>query len=104
MEDRGPIVQRWTGDPPAQEALLGLYRAEQLQPYAWSNSPNDTYAPHEHSYEKVLRVVRGSIRFDLPEGGESIHLASGDTLLLPPGIVHSAIVGPEGVTCLEARR
>jgi quercetin dioxygenase-like cupin family protein len=104
MENGGPIVQRWTGDPPAQEALLDLYRAEQLQPYAWSNGPNDTYAPHEHNYEKVLRVVRGSIRFYLPERGESIDLSAGDTLVLSARIVHSAIVGPEGVTCLEARR
>jgi quercetin dioxygenase-like cupin family protein len=99
-----PVVRRWTGAPPTEDALLALYRAEGLQPYSWSNGPHDTYAPHEHGYEKVLRAVRGSIRFDLPERGKSVELQAGDTLILPAGVVHSAIVGPAGVTCLEAHR
>jgi quercetin dioxygenase-like cupin family protein len=52
----------------------------------------------------VLYCTRGSIRFDLPESGESFDLNAGDRLDIPPGTTHSAIVGPDGVTCLEAAR
>jgi len=48
--------------------------------------------------------VRGSIRFDLPASGESFELRPGDRLDIPPGTHHSAVVGPEGVTCVEAAR
>lgn len=104
MSDAVPTVQRWDGPPPAEDAIRQRYAAEGLQPYAWGNGPYDTYPVHDHGYEKVLRVVRGSIRFDLPLRGESIELGPGDTLILPAGIAHAAVVGPEGVTCLEARR
>ena len=90
--------------PPTEEALLALYWAERLRPYSWSNGPHHTYALHEHGYEKVLRAVRGSIRFDLPERSESVELQAGDTLVLPAGVVHGAVVGPQGVTCMEAHR
>jgi quercetin dioxygenase-like cupin family protein len=75
-----------------------------LQSYAWGNEPHDTYAIHQHGYEKVLRVVQGSIRFDLPQHGEAIDLGPGDILILRAGVAHIAIVGPEGVMCLEAHR
>ena len=38
-------------------------RAEASGCYAWSNGPGDRYAPHTHSYEKVLYCVDGSITF-----------------------------------------
>jgi uncharacterized protein YjlB len=77
-------------------------RAEGLQPGSWSNGPNDRYAPHDHGYDKVLVVAAGSIRFGLPDRGEAIDLGLGDRLDLPAGTRHDAIVGPDGVTCLEA--
>ena len=66
------------------------------------NGPGDRYAPHEHGYDKVLVVAAGSIRFGLPGRGETVDLEVGDRLDLPAGTVHDAIVGPDGVTCLEA--
>ena len=104
MSDAEPTVQRWRGPPPTEAELRRLYQAEGLQPYAWSNGPHDTYAAHDHPYLKVLRVVQGGIHFDVPRHGESIVLGPGDTLTLPAGVTHSAIVGPQGVTCLEAHR
>ena len=77
-------------------------RAEGLDPGAWSNGPGDRYAAHEHGYDKVLVCERGSIRFGLPARGEAVDLAEGDRLDLPAGTQHDAIVGAEGVTCLEA--
>jgi uncharacterized protein YjlB len=77
-------------------------RAEGLDPSPWSNGPGDRYAAHEHGYDKVIAVERGSIVFGLPATGQSIELFVGDRLELPAGTSHDAVVGPMGVTCLEA--
>ena len=73
---------------------------EGLEPGTWSNGPGDRYASHDHTYDKVIVVAAGSIRFGLATG--SIDLAAGDRLELPAGTAHDALVGPDGVTCLEA--
>jgi uncharacterized protein YjlB len=80
----------------------GRLRDEGLDPSAWSNGPGDRYAPHEHAYDKVIVVERGSIRFGLPATAQSIDLEDGDRLELPAGTQHDAAVGIDGVTCLEA--
>lgn len=77
-------------------------RAEGLDPGSWSNGPGDRYAAHEHGYDKVIVVARGSIRFGLTDEGRFVDLAAGDRLELPAGTRHDAVVGPAGVTCLEA--
>jgi len=59
---------------------------------------------HTHSFNKVVYVVRGSITFGLPDSGEQVTLNLGDQLNLPAGVVHNAIVGSDGVVCLEAHR
>lgn len=94
-----------TSEPPAStEALEALLREEGLRPSRWSNRPGDRYPAHSHSYHKVLYCVRGGISFDLPDTSQSFELARGDRLDIPPGVRHSAIVGPLGVTCVEAGR
>jgi quercetin dioxygenase-like cupin family protein len=77
-------------------------RAEGLVAGSWSNGPGDRYAAHVHDYDKVIVVASGSIRFGLVGGGETVDLAVGDRLDLPAGTHHDAIVGPDGVVCLEA--
>jgi quercetin dioxygenase-like cupin family protein len=77
-------------------------RAEGLAPGSWSNGPGDRYGAHDHDYDKVIVVERGSIRFGLVAAGESVELAAGDRLDLAAGTRHDAVVGPGGVTCLEA--
>ena len=95
-------VTRWSGAlPPTRAELFDLCAAEGLQPYQWANAPYDEYAEHVHTYHKVLYVVQGSITFWLPQGDTQITLNAGDRLDLPPHVPHSAVVGPEGVTCLE---
>lgn len=44
----------------------------------------------------------GSITFRLPD--EAVLLEAGDGFELPPGTRHSAVVGAQGCTCLEAHR
>jgi dTDP-4-dehydrorhamnose 3,5-epimerase-like enzyme len=104
-------IIRWQeATPPQEQALRRRMQQEGLSPHSWSNGPGDTYAVHSHNYEKVLYCVRGSIRFVLPdqrdESGkvQAVDLAPGDGMILPAGVRHSAQVGDEGVTCIEAPR
>lgn len=101
-------IIRWSETtPPTEHGLHKRMRVEGLSPYGWSNAPGDTYAVHSHSYEKVLYCACGSIRFALPDepaGQRFVDLMPGDCMILPPGVRHSAVVGPHGVTCLEATR
>jgi quercetin dioxygenase-like cupin family protein len=88
----------------SQPDLMEKLRAEAEGCYSWSNGPHDRYAPHSHSYEKVLYCVDGSITFVLEKTGERLLLRAGDRMVLAPGTIHSAEVGPHGVTCIEGRR
>jgi quercetin dioxygenase-like cupin family protein len=100
-----PTVTPWPHEaPPTEQALDELLRGEGLAPRWWSNGPGDRYAAHDHSYHKVLYCARGSIRFVLGGTGEEIDLSPGDRLDLPPATSHAAVVGPGGVTCVEAAR
>ena len=90
---------------PQEQDLRRRMQEQGLSPYCWSNAPDDYYAVHSHSYEKVLYCVRGSIRFTLhnqSNGTRELDLTPGDCMILSAGIRHSAQVGPQGVTCLEA--
>jgi uncharacterized protein YjlB len=88
-----------TGEGADVEARL---MAEGLDPGRWSNGPNDRYAAHEHAYDKVLVVSAGTIAFYLAAQRDAVSLTPGDRLDLPAGTSHAALVGPTGVTCLEA--
>ena len=102
-EPRGPQLTRWTGaEPPTEQAIERIFREARLSPSRWSNGPGDRYAAHSHSYHKVLYCVRGSIRFLCGPAEEPLDLAPGDRLDIPAGLPHSAIVGPQGVACMEA--
>jgi hypothetical protein len=76
--------------------------SEGLLASPWSNVPGDRYGAHRHDYDKVLVAASGSITFDLPELQEHIDLQAGDRLDLPASTLHGALVGADGVTCLEA--
>jgi uncharacterized protein YjlB len=84
--------------------LARRLREEGLDPGTWGNGPGDVYGAHAHGYDKVLVCAAGSITFGLPRLGEHVELAEGDRLDLPAGTEHDAVVGPAGVTCLEAHR
>jgi uncharacterized protein YjlB len=91
-------------DPMATDKARLVERlwTEGWRPTPWSNGPGDQYEAHEHAYDKVLVVAAGSVRFGLPGVGTTVELGVGDRLDLPAGTSHDAIVGPAGVTCLEA--
>jgi uncharacterized protein YjlB len=98
-------IIRWAEEKLPDEAeLRSMLADEDLHPYVWSNGPGDVYGAHSHSYHKVIYVVRGSISFGLPDSGDKVTLNSGDRLELPAGVTHNAVVGQQGVACLEAHR
>ena len=100
-----PQVTPWADSTTPTESTLWQIMAEEgLSPYSWSNGPHDIYAAHTHGYDKVIYVVRGSITFGLPELGKNLMLNAGDRLDLPAGVVHEAVVGSQGVVCLESHK
>ena len=102
--DRVEVI-RWPNEQPPDESMLRRILAdEDLHPYMWSNGPGDVYGAHSHSYHKVIYVVRGSITFGLPDSGDEVTLNAGDRLELPTAVAHNAVVGNQGVACLEAHR
>lgn len=86
------------------DELMSRLRGEASGCHSWSNGPGDTYAAHDHAYEKVLYCVDGSIDFILEESGRTIALGAGDRMVLPAHTMHSAVVGSDGCTCIEGRR
>jgi len=102
--DRVEVI-RWPNEQSPNEKLLrSILADEDLHPYVWSNGSGDVYGAHSHSYHKVIYVVRGSITFGLPDSGDEVTLNKGDRLELPAGVTHDAVVGNQGVACLEAHR
>jgi quercetin dioxygenase-like cupin family protein len=88
----------------SQTDLMTRLRSEATGCYSWSNGPGDRYAPHSHTYEKVLYCVDGSIAFNLEAEGRMLELEAGDRMVLPAGTIHSAVVGPSGCSCIEGKR
>lgn len=87
---------------PSVELLSARMASAGWPAQAWGNGPGDRYAVHEHAYDKVIVTAAGSISFTLPGTGTTLELVAGDRLDLPAGTAHGAVVGPDGVTCLEA--
>jgi quercetin dioxygenase-like cupin family protein len=93
----------WSGgSQPSEGEVKALLAQEGLSGYRWSNGPGDRYAAHSHSYTKVLYCLQGEISFHLE--GATVDLQPGDRLEVAAGVVHSAHVGPQGVSCFEAAK
>ena len=98
-----PLLTPWADSVlPTESTLMRLCADEGLSPSPWSDGPHAVYSSHTHAFDKVIYVLRGSITFGLPELGKQLTLKAGDRLDLPANTVHNALVGPQGVTCLEA--
>ena len=95
-----PLEPGEAGVQAARERL----EAAGVEPYAWSNGPRDRYGAHEHPTTKLLICAEGSITFLVGSDEQPVELSAGDGLVLPAGTRHSAVVGPDGCTCLEGHR
>ena len=85
-----------------ESSLFNQLVREGLHPTRWDNGPHAVYGVHDHPYGKILLVVSGGITFSIEGGKRVVPMRPGDRLTLPPRTPHSAVVGPEGVVCLEA--
>jgi quercetin dioxygenase-like cupin family protein len=89
-------------EPPAEATLHARLAHDGFDAFAWTDSPNATYAAHSHDHDESLWVVAGEITFGT--AGGSFRLRAGDRLMLPAGTVHTAEVGPDGATYLIGQR
>jgi quercetin dioxygenase-like cupin family protein len=56
---------------------------------AWTTlEPGHTPYPHAHSYEQIVYVVSGRLRFTV--GSDMTEMTSGDMLVVPPNVQHFA--------------
>ena len=85
-----------------EEEIVNFFGARGLTHGRWSNGPGEVYGIHSHSYRKTLFCLDGSITFSLPDASHEVELHPGDRLIIPAGTRHGAVVGPQGVTCIEA--
>lgn len=85
---------------PARE-VFAFFEARGVAATQWSNTASSVHDVHDHPYRKMLFCVGGAVTFSLPDIGRDVSLSSGDRLILPAGTRHGAIVGPDGVTCVE---
>jgi quercetin dioxygenase-like cupin family protein len=61
---------------------------------------NVSMPEHRHVNEQVGVVVRGELDFTI--GGETRQRRAGDMWVIPPGVPHHVVVGPEGCTVVES--
>lgn len=61
--------------------------------------PNAAVAQHQHPNEQVGIILRGALRFTV--GGEVRDLNPGDTYVIPGGVPHDAVAGPEGAVVID---
>jgi hypothetical protein len=60
--------------------------AEGFSLHTWSNGRDFWYPVHEHSYQKVIVVKKGSITFYLPAEKREVVMKVGDRLQREPGV------------------
>jgi quercetin dioxygenase-like cupin family protein len=56
--------------------------------------PGAVYPPHQHPEAKLLVFLRGSM--EVKVGGAVYRGLPGDKLIIPGGVEHAALVGPDG--------
>lgn len=71
---------------PSDEEVEELFSSRELGYYTFSNSAGDHYAPHSHGYNKLLLILRGSMRWTI--SGTAHTLSAGTAIILPAGTVH----------------
>jgi quercetin dioxygenase-like cupin family protein len=95
-------IKHWESKAPiTEEAIRKIFESESLKPTKWSDLPGEKYTPHSHPYLKIIYVVEGSMIFVFTDKNESFKVKAGDRLEVLPGVIHHAMVGPDGITCLE---
>lgn len=96
---------RWPHNNPLPEAeVVAFFTSRGVTPVRWSNEPCEVYPLHIHASQKTLFCIEGEIIFSFPDLNKKFTLHPGDRLIVPSGLRHSALVGPDGVSCIEGRK
>jgi quercetin dioxygenase-like cupin family protein len=61
--------------------------------------PNTPVKLHEHPNEQMGIILTGSLRFTI--GAEERDLRPGDTYVIPGGLAHKAVSGPDGAVVID---
>lgn len=99
-----PAVGRWTWEKTLSEAVL--LRNLEMQGFnasRWIKDAGYKFPPRRNNHDSVFLVVRGSITYRIPQTNDEFALHPGDRLELPAGFAYDAIVGSDGVLCLEGQ-
>ena len=54
---------------------------------------------HSHPHEQVGTILAGSVEFTV--GGDTRRLGPGEVFIVPGGVPHSAVTGPEGAKVMD---
>lgn len=78
----------------SERSIQSLEREGWRHIYEWSDTPGTEYPEDTHQDQVVIIVTEGSVAMCLRD--QVTQLQAGDRLLIPPGVPHSAVVGPQG--------
>lgn len=76
------------------EILLDRLRRDGWDPIPITDSPGYVYPPHTHATTKLLAILTGSI--EVRVAVEIWWCLPGDQVVIPGGVEHAALVGPDG--------
>lgn len=102
-----PTVQvaLWEGrGRPQEDTVRAELTAAGYQVVRWSSEPATGYPPHAHIYPELMVVITGDLTLVLPADERLLALGPGDRALVPQGVLHGTMAGPEGVTYLLATK
>ena len=77
-------------------------KKEGFEPFLFSHGPRYRYEPHQHSTEKLLVFLEGSMW--VRAGDKEYNCKAGDKLLISGNVEHEATTGPEGCTFFWSER
>jgi quercetin dioxygenase-like cupin family protein len=87
---------------PTEDILRGRLEADGFEVFTWEDAAGADYRPHAHDHDESLWVIEGEMTFGAE--GKELRLGSGDRLMLPRGMVHTARAGREGARYLIGQR
>jgi mannose-6-phosphate isomerase-like protein (cupin superfamily) len=78
------------------KAVLERLRRDGWDPIPITDPPGYTYPPHSHAETKLLAILSGSMEVRIE--GDVYRCLPGDQIVIPGGVEHAALVGPNGCT------
>src|SRR5829696_2051580 len=81
-------------DPADRPSILDHLRREDWNPLLVEEPAGYTYSSHHHSEAKLIVVLDGDMEVTL--AGASLRCRPGDELIIPGGMAHAAVMGPNG--------